>query len=78
MIKTQVQLEKWQYDQLKALGRERDRSVAALVRESVTLLLSRQPEFDGMELADVAGKYRNASPRGKIKRHDQDWAEAIR
>lgn len=77
MIKTQIQLEEWQYEALKRLGRRESRSVADLVRESVAQLLRRADGRAMPPLAEIAGKYR---PRdaGDLKRHDRAWAESIR
>ena len=42
MIKTQIQLEDWQYSSLKRAGAEAGRSLSDLVRESVSLFLKSQ------------------------------------
>lgn len=77
MIKTQIQLEDWQYAALKRVGSERSRSLSDLVREGVILLLEREGAPGAIRLEDVAGKYR-AVGVNDLKAHDRDWAEAIR
>jgi hypothetical protein len=77
MIKTQIQLEPWQHEKLKELSRRQSRSIADLIRESVTHLL-RARELDALPpLREVAGKYRPI-PVDDLKEHDRAWSEAIR
>lgn len=77
MIKTQIQLERWQHEKLKELSRRQSRSIADLVRESVTQLL-RSRECGALPpLQEVAGKYCPVAP-DELKEHDRAWSEAIR
>jgi hypothetical protein len=77
MIKTQVQLEEWQHRAAKQESARTSRSVSDLVREGLTLVLSRSARQPGQSLESLAGKY---EPRAldDLKPHDRAWAEAIR
>lgn len=77
MIKTQVQLEEWQYQALKRLSRRESRSIADLVRESVAQLVRRADRRAMRPLDQIAGKYR---PRDTddLKQHDRAWADSVR
>jgi predicted CopG family antitoxin len=77
MIKTQIQLETAQYEELKRLGASEARSLSDLVRESVTLLLARSQRRAARSLEEVAGKYERGDA-GDLKDHDRGWAESIR
>lgn len=78
MLKTQIQLEAWQHAQLKRLGQRQSRSIADLVRESVTALLRRSAAGELEDLRNIAGKYRATDFPEPLKDHDRGWAEAIR
>lgn len=78
MIKTQVQLEEWQYDALKRLSRRESRSIADLVRQSVTQLVRDVESRALPPLEDLAGKYRPRPDTDDLKPHDRDWAASAR
>lgn len=77
MIKTQVQLEEWQYDGLKRLGSKESRSLSDLVRDSVTRMLSHSTSRSPTTMEAVAGKY-EGGPLDDLKAHDRGWVESIR
>ena len=77
MIKTQIQLEDWQYSSLKRAGAEAGRSLSDVVRESVSLYLKTQKKGEPSSLEALAGKYSSRS-FGDLKEHDRGWAESIR
>ena len=76
MIKTQIQLEEWQYQAAKKAGAELGRSLSDLVREGVTLVLSRVSQRPSVPLESLAGKY-EPIPLDDLKPHDRVWAETI-
>jgi hypothetical protein len=77
MIKTQIQLDEWQYDAVKRLGSQSSRSMAEVIREGVSLLLKRNSAQPHHDLKQLAGKYRAVDPTD-LKDHDRHWAESIR
>jgi len=77
MIKTQIQLEEWQYDALKRFGVVAERSFSDLVRESVSLFLKGKKNGALAPLETLAGKY-TCLPTEDLKMHDRVWAESIR
>ena len=77
MIKTQIQLEDWQYSSLKRAGADAGRSLSDVVRESVSLFLKTQKKGEPGSLEALAGKYSSRS-FGDLKEHDRGWAESIR
>jgi predicted CopG family antitoxin len=77
MIKTQIQLENWQYEGLKRLSAAEARSLSDVVRESVALLLNRSKRRTSRTLEEIAGKYERGDA-GDLKDHDRGWAESIR
>ena len=77
MIKTQIQLEDWQYSSLKRAGTEAGRSLSDVIRESVSLFLKSQKKGETGSLEALAGKYSSRS-FGDLKEHDRRWAESIR
>ena len=77
MIKTQIQLEGWQYDALKKAGAVTERSFSDLVRESVSLFLKGKKNGVLAPLESIAGKY-TSLPTEDLKMHDRVWAESIR
>jgi len=75
MIKTQIQLEAWQYAEVRARASQNSCSMSEVIREAVTEALKRgRPQ---RSLKEVAGKY---APLGleDLKSHDAAWAESIR
>ena len=77
MIKTQIQLEDWQYSSLKRAGAETGRSLSDVIRESVSLFLKSQKKGEAVSLEALAGRYSSRS-FGDLKEHDRGWAESIR
>lgn len=77
MIKTQIQIEEWQYEGLKRMGAKESRSLSALVRDSVTRMLrmvERQPPGN---MERIAGKYESGA-LDDLTDHDRGWVETIR
>ena len=77
MIKTQIQLEDWQYSSLKRAGADAGRSLSDVVRESVSLFLKTQKKGEPVSLEALAGKYSSRSVED-LKAHDRGWVESIR
>jgi hypothetical protein len=77
MIKTQVQLEEWQYRAAKQESARTSRSLSDLVREGLALVLKRSAHQSRQPLEGLAGKYQ-PRPIDDLKPHDRAWAEAIR
>jgi hypothetical protein len=77
MVKTQVQLEDWQYEATKKAGAVTSRSMSDIVREGLTLVLPKLGHGGQKPLAAIAGKYRPLSSQD-LKDHDQGWVESIR
>lgn len=78
MIKTQVQLEEWQYEAAKKAGAATSRSMSDIIREGLALVLPKLGQGGGRKpLASIAGKYR-PSPLQDLKDHDRGWAESSR
>ena len=77
MIKTQVQLEEWQYRAAKQESARTSRSLSELVREGLALVLSRAAAAPRQSLESLAGKY-EPRPLDDLKQHDRAWVETIR
>jgi Arc/MetJ-type ribon-helix-helix transcriptional regulator len=77
MIKTQIQLEPWQYEALKRTSSSSSRSMSDLIREGVSLLLKKSAPQVPHSLEQVAGKY-TSLPHSELKDHDRFWADSIR
>jgi len=77
MIKTQVQLENWQYEAAKKAGVASSRSMSDIIREGLSLVLPKLGQGGRKPLADIAGKYRSLSSED-LKNHDRGWVESIR
>ena len=77
MIKTQVQLEEWQYEAAKKAGVVTSRSMSDIIREGLTLVLPKLGRGGQKPLAAIAGKYRPSNSQD-LKDHDQGWVESIR
>jgi hypothetical protein len=77
MIKTQVQLEDWQYRAAKEESARTSRSLSDLVREGLTTVLRKASARQNQSLEQLAGKY---EPRltSDLKPHDRGWAESVR
>ena len=77
MIKTQVQLEEWQYAAVKKVGAVRSRSMSDIIREGLTLVLPKLGQGGQKSLDSIAGKYRPLNSQD-LKDHDRGWVESIR
>jgi len=77
MIKTQVQLEKWQYEEAKRVGVATSRSMSDIIREGLAMVLPKLRPRGGKPLASIAGKYRPLELKD-LKDHDRGWVESIR
>jgi Arc/MetJ-type ribon-helix-helix transcriptional regulator len=77
MVKTQIQLEEWQYEALKKVSQRTSRSMSDFIREGVSLLLKKGSKQTHTPLEDLAGKY-HPIPSEDLKAHDRNWAESIR
>jgi len=77
MIKTQIQLEKWQYEAAKKAGAASSRSMSDIIREGLSLVLPKLSQAGRKPLASIAGKYRPLHGQD-LKDHDQGWTESIR
>ena len=77
MIKTQVQLEEWQYRAAKQESARTSRSLSDLVREGLSSVLRRSATQSRPTLEEVAGKY-EPIPTGDLKPHDRAWVESMR
>lgn len=77
MIKTQVQLEKWQYEAAKKAGVATSRSMSDIIREGLALVLPKLGQGGRKPLASIAGKYW-PSEEGTLKGHDREWGKSIR
>ena len=79
-IRTQVQLTQEQARALKVRARSEERSMADLVRESVTEYLARQPARDRRDLLrrarNLTGRFHSGCP-DIAKNHDQYLDEAF-
>jgi hypothetical protein len=77
MVKTQIQLEEWQYAALKHTSASSSRSMSDIIREGVSLFLNNTGKKGVLPMEKLAGKYRPVSG-SPLKRHDQAWVESIR
>lgn len=75
MIKTQIQVEEWQFEALKRRAASEHRSMSDFVREALTEALRKPGSV--CPLAELAGKYAS-SGAADLKDHDAGWAETIR
>lgn len=75
MVKTQIQLEDWQYAALKKETGSMGRSMSDFIRQAVTEALGKSRSQ--IPLSEVAGKYTPQSTND-LKPHDEAWAESIR
>ena len=77
MIKTQVQLEEWQYQAAKRESARTSRSLSDLVREGLAAVLRKSALHPRQSLEGLAGKYVPRSTED-LKAHDRAWADSIR
>jgi hypothetical protein len=80
MVRTQIQLTEHQYELLKRLAREENRSMAELIRMAVDLLASQRKGLSDDELRDrakkAAGQFRSGLGDVAAK-HDDYFADSI-
>lgn len=69
MHRTQIQLDDWQYDSLKAAAERERKSLATLVREAVTAYLQPDPGSARAGLAAIEGI--GDDPGGAGRDHDR-------
>jgi hypothetical protein len=69
MHRTQIMLEDWQYEDLKASAEREGRSLSSLVRDAVTAFLRRNQRPNRTRLAEIAGIGEDAGGRGRD--HDE-------
>ena len=77
MIKTQVQLEEWQYHAAKQESARTSCSLSDLVREGLASVLRRSALQPRQSLEALAGKY-SPVKTDDLKAHDRAWVESIR
>lgn len=65
MHRTQVILEDWQYQALRARAEHEGRSISALVREILRTALSGPPERGGSPLQEIEGVGEDAAAYGR-------------
>lgn len=65
MQRTQVILDEWQYDGLKALAERRGESMSSVVRDAVAAYLRRPATSAGPALAEIEGIGRDAVASGR-------------
>lgn len=69
MHRTQILLDPWQYEQLKAAAEREGRSISSLVREAVTQFLKGSPRKTTTRLAEISGLGSDPGSRGRD--HDE-------
>lgn len=65
MHRTQILLDSWQYEQLKAAAEREGRSISSLVRDSVTLFLKGSRRKTATKLAEISGLGEDRETRGR-------------
>ena len=75
MIKTQIQIEEWQYEAIKRESAREDRRMSDFIREAVTVALQKRGAKPS--LSAIAGKYEPIDAE-ELKPHDRFWVEGIR
>ena len=76
MVRTQIQLEEQQYEQVRLLGARTGKNLAVQVREAVDQYLIQQGGRT-VPLEAVLGKFRPVAAKG-LKPHDRDYVETLR
>ena len=77
MVRTQISLDERQMDALRELARQRNVSMAELVREAVDALLA-APTPDQWERASaVIGKYGSGEPNNDVARNHDAYLDEI-
>ena len=79
MIRTQIQLERAQYDKLREIGAREDKGLAEQVREAVALYLARRPEGSLPPIGGLSGRFHRlpAPAMDELKPHDRWLSESI-
>ncbi len=75
MIRTQISLDPAQAEALKRIGRDRDSSMAAVIREAVDRLIADERNRD--QALGLIGAFSSGSPDTSAK-HDQYLEESYR
>ena len=65
MHRTQIMLDDWQYEILKATSEREGCSISSLVRKAVTSLLGMQRRPDTTRLSEIAGIGNDAAASGR-------------
>ena len=65
MHRTQILLDPWQYEQLKAAAEREGRSISSLVRDAVTQFLQGSRRKAATKLADISGLGADGRARGR-------------
>jgi len=68
MHRTQILLESWQYEKLKAAAERDGTSISMLVREAVSRFLDRKPRRTADRLAEITGIGDDSATSGR--KHD--------
>ena len=69
MHRTQILLDPWQYEQLKAAAEREGRSISSLVRDAVTQFLKGSRRRTTTKLAEISGL--GADPGSRGRDHDE-------
>jgi hypothetical protein len=75
MIRTQIQLEERDYEELRTMASEARRSIADCIREGIQLFL-RTRRLKASVIDEIAGKFRPLPP-ADLKDHDRWFADAV-
>jgi hypothetical protein len=69
MHRTQILLDPWQYEQLKAAAEREGRSISSIVRDAVTQFLKGSRRTTATKLAEISGLGADTGSRGRD--HDE-------
>jgi len=75
MIKTQIQIEDWQYEAIKRETAPASRSMSDFIREAISDTLKKRKPISS--LSEISGKYIPIAG-DPLKSHDAEWADSIR
>ena len=75
MMRTQIQLDESDYEELRQVAAQQRRSMADCIREGIRWVVrqSREPDHG---IAAIAGKFK-PRPVGNLKAHDLAFVEAV-
>jgi hypothetical protein len=65
MHRTQISLEEWQHQKLKAVAEREGRSISSLVRDAVAVFLDSRRPAPATRLAEIAGIGNDREARGR-------------